>query len=94
MMNALPIPKEWYLNMKHVVVGTPGSGRLDGDGSSPEEAFAIEAAFGEENGWPVFVEHWAPSSEELKALTEGAVLRLWLYMPQMPVHAMDVVEVN
>lgn len=91
-MNAVPLPKDWYTDMKHVVIGAPRDGHLDGDGSSPEEAFAIEAAFGEDNGWPVFVEHWLPSKEDLELLNNGGILRLWIFMPQMPVHAMDVVS--
>lgn len=44
-MNTIPVPPEMEAALPHfkkVVVGST-TGKLDGDGSSPEEAFAIEA---------------------------------------------------
>jgi hypothetical protein len=96
-VNPVPIPDElraaWYADMRRIVVSAP-SGRLDTDGSTPDEALSLEAMHGTEGRWPVFIEHWRPSDEDLEALKAGGVLRLFLYVPQMPVHSMDVARVS
>lgn len=92
-MNTIPVPKEMqaaFPSFKRVVVGST-TGKLDGDGSSPEEAFAIEALFGrDDNGYPQIREYWLPDADERYEIESGCPVELVLWMPQMPVHGLQV----
>lgn len=92
-MNAIPVPRELealFPHFRKVVVGST-TGKLDGDGSSPDEAFAIEALFGtDEQGYPMIREYWVPDSDEQYDIERGCPIELVFWMPQMPVHGMNV----
>lgn len=93
-MNAVPVPDEiakQFPNFRRVVVGST-TGTLDGDGSSPEEAFAIEMLFGidPEFRLPMIREYWVPDTDERHDIERGCPIELVLWMPQMPVHCLNV----
>lgn len=93
-MNPVPVSDEMkalYPLLRRLVIAAP-SGRLDGDGSSVEEAAALEALVGLEDGIPVFREFWKPSAEELADLNAGAELQLTIWTRQLPVHSMVVMN--
>lgn len=95
-MNTIPVPPEMEAAFPHFRKKVVGStvGRLDGDGSSPEEAFAIEALVGidEQLGrpLPMFREYWVPNADERYDIERGCPIELVLWMPRMPVHGMNV----
>jgi hypothetical protein len=92
-VNTVPVPDELaaaFPTFRKVVVGST-TGKLDGDGSSPQEAFAIEALFGtDDDGYPRIREYWVPDSDERYDIERGCPIELVFWMPQMPVHAMNV----
>lgn len=95
-MDAIPVPEDLaaaFPTFRRVVVGST-TGKLDGDGSSPEEAFAIEALFGldEQLGrpLPMIREYWVPNADERYDIERGCPIELVLWMPQMPVHCLNV----
>lgn len=92
-MNTIPIPPEFeaaFPGFRKVVVGST-TGKLDGDGSSPEEAFAIEALFGnDEKGLAQIRELWLPDADEKYDIERGCPIELVFWMPAMPVHGMNV----
>lgn len=95
-MEPVPIPlvaKEWYPHMKEMQVGKPGyDGTNDGDGSSVQEAFTLWAQYGvdPENGWPHFREYWEVTKDDFAHLREGGLMMLTFWVPQMPVHSLQV----
>lgn len=92
-MNTIPIPPEieaQFPNFRKVVVGSP-TGKLDGDGSSPDEAFAVEALFGKDDqGWAQIRELWLPDANDLEDIARGCPIELVFWLSQMPVHGMNV----
>lgn len=92
-MNAIPVPDEMaaaFPNFKRVVWGST-TGKLDGDGSSPEEAFAIEALVGHDGlGHPQIREFWLPDTDEKYDIERGCPIELVFWMPAMPVHGLNV----
>lgn len=91
-----PGAETWYPNMRKLNVGKPGyKGQGDdGDGSSVREAATLQALYGNdpENGWPHFREFWEVPEEEVTELSKGGLIMLTFWVPQMPVHSMQIVD--
>ncbi len=98
-MNPVPVPevaKEWYPTLRTINVGKPGyTGSNDGDGSSVREAATLQAMFGQdmsEYGAPHFREFWKLEETDWEVIGErGGLIMLTFWIPQMPVHALQVV---
>jgi hypothetical protein len=96
-MNPVAVPESRVEDLRpegfhQLTVGAP-TGKLTGDGSSPEEALAVKALFGaDRNGVPMFRTYIQPTQEELEILKEGGLIELVFWTTQMPIHYVDVVE--
>jgi hypothetical protein len=77
---------------RRVVVGSPGTGDLTGDGSTPDKAEAIEVLRGidGETGWPAYVERWTLEPGDLELLQAGGEIQLTMWVAQLVVHGMSV----
>lgn len=76
---------------RRLVIGSPGTGGLTGDGSTPEKAQAIEVLTGIDGaGWPAYVERWTLEPGEAELLAAGGEIQLTLWVAQLVVHGMSV----
>jgi hypothetical protein len=100
-MKPVPVPQsatDVYPFMRKINVGKPGyDGTNDGDGSTVREAATLEALIGPDLtegglGWPHFREFWKLDAQDLETVSAGGVLMLTFWVPQMPVHALDVYD--